>query len=85
MTATTTSPVDALIEAAKRLTHDERVDFFDRFTEVLGENDNDDTPLSAEWMAEIDRRVAEVESGTCELHDWKDVLQEARESLKRPA
>lgn len=85
MAATTTSPVDALIEAAKRLTRDERVAFFDRFTEVLGENDNDDQPLSAEWMAEIDRRVAEVEAGTCELHDWKDVLQEARESLKRPA
>ena len=84
MTATAPSPVDALIEAAKCLTRDEQVDFFDRFAEVLGDHEDDDQPMSPEWMTEIDRRVAEVEAGTCELHDWDDVLKEARQSLKRP-
>jgi len=47
--------------------------------------DDQDVPLSPEWMAEIDRRVVEIEAGTCAMHDWQDVLQETRESLKRPA
>jgi hypothetical protein len=36
--------------------------------------------LSKEWEEELNRRVAEVEAGTAELHDWEDVLREARDS-----
>lgn len=86
MTATTTSPVDALIEAAKRLSHDERVAFFDRFSEVLDEDDrNNESPLSPEWMEEIRRRVADDDAGLTNSYDLEDVLNEARESLKHPA
>ena len=86
MTATTTSPVDSLIEAAKRLTRDERGEFFDRFTEVLGEDESlPDSPLSAEWMDEIRRRGAEEDAGLTETFDLDEVLNEARESLKHPA
>jgi hypothetical protein len=88
MNTSVLSPVDSLLEAAKRLTQEERVAFFDRFSESLDdefENEDEGPPLSPEWMAEIDRRVAEVEAGTCQMHDWQDVLQEARESLQRTA
>jgi hypothetical protein len=80
------SPVDSLIEAAKRLTRDERGEFFDRFTEVLEEDDrNNESPLSPEWMEEIKRRVADDDAGLTENYDLEDVLNEARESLKHPA
>lgn len=88
MNTSVLSPVDSLLEAAKCLTREERVAFFDRLSESLDDefdNEEEGPPLSPEWMAEIDRRVAEVEAGTCRMHDWQDVLLEARESFKRSA
>ena len=86
MTAAVPSPVDSLIEAAKRLTRDERVDFFDRFTEVLGDGEeSESTTLSPEWMAEVNRRIADDEAGLSEWTPAADVLQALRASLKLPA
>lgn len=87
MNATVLSPVDELLEVAKRLSNREQGEFLDRFLDLNYEGDDTDEeqPLSSEWMAEIEHRVAEVEAGTATLRDWQDVLEEARESLKRPA
>lgn len=87
MNTTVLSPVDELLEAAKRLSNREQGEFLDRFLDLNYEGDDTDEehPLSPEWMAEIESRVAEVEAGTATLRDWQDVLEEARESLKRPA
>ncbi|HCN77617.1 MAG TPA: addiction module protein [Verrucomicrobiales bacterium] len=87
MNATVPSPVDELLEAAKRLSNREQGEFLDRFLDLNYEGDDTDEeqPLPPEWMAEIERRVAEVEAGTAILRDWQDVLEEARESLQRPA
>ncbi len=86
MTAAIPSPVDALIEAAKRLTRDEQVAFFDRFTEVLGDDEESESAtLSPEWMAEVNRRIADDEAGLSEWIPAEDVLRDLRASLKRPA
>jgi hypothetical protein len=87
MNATALSPVDSLLEAAKRLTNREQGEFLDRFLDLNydGDDKDEEQALSPEWMVEIDRRVAEVEAGTVTFRDWQDVLQDARESLKRPA
>ncbi|MBK8035842.1 MAG: addiction module protein [Verrucomicrobiaceae bacterium] len=87
MNAAVLSPVDSLLEAAKLLTGREQGEFLDRFLDLNydGDDSDDEQPLSPEWMTEIDRRVDEVEAGTATFREWQDVMQEARESLKRPA
>lgn len=88
MNSAALSPVDELLGAAKRLTREQRLDLYDLLSQELDEDSasaDDALPLSPEWMAEIDRRVAAVEVGTSSLRDWEEILQEARESLKRPA
>ena len=86
MTVDIPSPVDSLIEAAKRLTRDEQVDFFDRFVEVLGDDEESQSnTLSPEWMAEVNRRIADDEAGLAEWIPAEDVLRALRASLKLPA
>jgi hypothetical protein len=86
MTAASPSPVDTLIEAAKRLSRDEQVDFFDRFTEVFGDSEESESAaLSPEWMAEVNRRIADDEAGLSEWTPAEDVLRALRASLKLPA
>lgn len=87
MNATALSPVDTLLEAAKRLTNREQGEFLDRFLELNydGDDSDEEQPLSPEWMAEIKSRIADDEAGLTEWHSIEDVIAEARESLKRPA
>jgi hypothetical protein len=85
MTSTAPSPVDVLLEAAKRLTPVERGEFFDRFTEVLGEDERAEAGvISPEWMEEIKQRVADDEAGLSEWADAEAVVNKLRDSLKRP-
>ncbi len=87
MNATALSPVDSLLEAAKRLTNREQGEFLDRFLDLNfdGDDSDEEQPLSPEWMAEIERRIADDEAGLTQWHPLEEVLAEARESLKRPA
>ncbi len=88
MNATAISPVDSLLEAAKRLTNRECGEFLDRFLEMthpVAEEEEDEQPLSPEWMAEIEQRIADDEAGLTKWYPLEEVLAQARESLKRPA
>ncbi|MBE7493577.1 MAG: addiction module protein [Verrucomicrobiaceae bacterium] len=87
MNATVLSPVDTLLEAAKRLTNREQGEFLDRFLDLSydGADGDEEQPLSPEWKAEIEQRIADDEAGLTQWHPLEDVLAEARESLKRPA
>lgn len=87
MNATALSPVDSLLEAAKHLTNREQGEFLDRFLDLNHgtEDCEDEQPLCPEWMAEIERRIADDEAGLTQWHPLEEILAEARESLKRPA
>jgi hypothetical protein len=87
MNAAVLSPVDTLLEAAKRLTDREQGEFLDRFLDLNYDGDDSDQeqPLSPEWMAEIEQRIADDKAGLTTWHPLEDVIAEARESLKRPA
>ena len=81
------SAVDVLMEAAKLLSPQQRRDFFDRFTEVWDEADDEEngSGLSTEWMKEIQRRIAEDEAGHTTWTDASEVIRAARESLDATA
>jgi hypothetical protein len=67
--------------------HREQGEFLDRFLDLNfdGDDSDEEQPLSPEWMAEIERRIADDEAGLTQWHPLEEVLAEARESLKRPA
>lgn len=88
MNATVISPVEELLEAAKRLTHEQRLDLYDLLSVELdmeSASEDEGPPLSPEWMAEIERRIAEDDAGLTQWHPIEEVLAEGRESLKSPA
>jgi hypothetical protein len=86
MNAPTLLSVETLVEAVKCLSDQERREFRDRMSEVWADEGGDTSViLSAEWMAELHRRAADEDAGLTETYDLDGVLNEARESLRRPA
>lgn len=41
-------------------------------------------PLSDNWMAEIERRLSDLDQGRAELLDFEEVMREAEQTLPRP-
>ena len=71
-----TMQAETLASEALRLSPAERSELADRLIESL-----DHEPLSAEWAAEIDRRVREIESGTLVCRPVEELLAELRGKL----
>ncbi len=87
MNAAVLSPVDTLLEAAKRLTNREQGEFLDRFLDLNydGNDSDEEQPLSPEWMAEIKHRIAQDEAGLSEWIPAEDVICGLRDTLSQPA
>jgi putative addiction module component (TIGR02574 family) len=62
-----------LLSAATQLPVDERMRFIDDLWETIPEQA--EIELSPEWLAEIERRSAEIDAGAAELEDWESVRQ----------
>ena len=64
---------ESVLSAAVQLSVSERL----RLIDDLASSVPDDQPpeLSADWLAEIERRVADLETGTVTAHSWEDVRQ----------
>jgi putative addiction module component (TIGR02574 family) len=64
---------ESVLSAAFELTVPERLRLIDELASTVP----DDQPphLSEAWLAEIERRVAELESGAVEGDSWEDVQQ----------
>ena len=62
---------DAVLSAASQLPVSERLRLIDELTSTVP----DDQPpaLSDEWLAEIERRSAEIDSGEVATKPWEDV------------
>ena len=67
---------EKLASEALRLSPTERSELADRLIDSLGNE-----PLSAEWAAEIDRRVREIENGTVACRPVEELLAELRGKL----
>ncbi|HMP07325.1 MAG TPA: addiction module protein [Lacipirellulaceae bacterium] len=60
-----------LFSAASQLPVELRIRLIDELWETVPEGA--DVELSREWLAEIERRSAEIDAGTAELEDWESV------------
>jgi hypothetical protein len=73
--------VDFLFEAVQTLRIDDQYALYNRMCDVLHggpDSDMDDRPLSPEWTAEIDRRLAAEEAGLAKFYSLEEVMVEAR-------
>ena len=85
MTANPPLTVASFLEVSEQLPIDDQYELLNRLSERLhgGEDENDgEVSLSSEWMEEINRRIAEVESGTAELIPAEQVMAELRAQLR---
>ncbi len=55
--------------------------FEEREQLIAGLLEDDETPLSDEWMAEIDRRIKEIEDGTAKTIPAEEFFAEMRRKL----
>ncbi len=62
----------AVLTAATQLPVADQLRLIDELTSRLPD---DQTPLSEEWLEELDRRVAEIENGTARLVPWEEVRE----------
>ena len=68
-----------IVEAeALKLSAEERVRLADRLLASLGE----DADVDDAWAREVERRIAEIESGRVQLVPAKDAIARARAALK---
>jgi putative addiction module component (TIGR02574 family) len=68
--------VQEVLEAANALSDEGRAQLLDALWQSVSP---DDWPLpSAEWVAEAQRRSAEIDAGQMTTSSWQDVRQRAR-------
>jgi len=75
------STIDALLADAAQLPVADRLELIDALWDTLP--DEALPPLSEEWMAEIQRRSAELAAGTAKTIPWEVVQSEALARLRR--
>lgn len=71
-----TKAVGKILEEAKQLSSDERADLADRLAETLAEEISPE--IESAQLAEVKRRIAEVESGKVSLIPGDDALAHVR-------
>lgn len=85
MIESSTRNVDAMFDAVRQMHINDQYALYSRLYEVLHGGpdgpDVDDERLSPEWIAEINRRVAEEDAGLSESVPWEDVKREMLELL----
>ena len=70
--------VDTLEQEALKLTRDERATLAQRLLASLGEN----AEIEEAWATEINRRIADVESGAVQVIPIAEALAQVRAALK---
>lgn len=76
--------VRAIVEEARKLTHEERLELFDllelEFT--ADEGDGTQAEVEAAWLDEVQRRVADAEKGEITFVDAGDVMAQVRQLIR---
>jgi hypothetical protein len=80
------SNAHAVLEQAKRLTAEERIELARELLASVGEDEEVGTPeeIEAAWDDEIRRRDEQVLGGGGGAHDAEDVLAEAERMIRSP-
>jgi putative addiction module component (TIGR02574 family) len=73
---------DTILGTALSLPRDERAWLAEELIASL--NEHRDAEIEAAWAAEIERRIAEVESGQAETVSWEEASARIRAKLMKP-
>ena len=71
---------DTLLSDASQLPLDERIQLIEALWDTVP--DNAPPPLSDEWLAEINRRSAEYDTGLVQPVPWEQIRADALRRLK---
>jgi putative addiction module component len=76
--------VRAIVEEARKLSPQERLELFDLLEATFAGDEGDGTPekVEAAWLKEVEERVARVERGEAVLVDYEDVMARARRRIR---
>jgi hypothetical protein len=75
--------VRAIVEEARKLTPQERLELFDLLEATFVGDEGDGTPeeVEATWLKEVEERIARVERGESVLVDYEEVMARARRRI----
>lgn len=75
--------VRAIVEEARKLTPQERLELFDLLEAIFVGDEGDGTPeeVEAAWLKEVEERIAGVERGESVLVDYEEVMARARRRI----
>jgi len=73
------SRVDEVLEQALALPEDDRLQLAEALLSSVGPPDA--PPFDPEWLTEVKRRAARIDSGEGKLSSWAEVRARARRSL----
>ena len=74
--------IETFLDAALQLSAEDRLELANALLSSLDATEAE--PLDAEWLAEIDRRYAEVKAGTAITFSWEECRRMARERAGEP-
>ena len=76
--------VRALVEEARKLTPQERLELFDLLEVTFAGDEGDGAPeeIEAAWLEEVEERVARVERGELVLVDYEEAMARARRRIR---
>ncbi len=76
--------VRAIVEEARKLTPQERLELFDLLEATFAGDEGDGTPeeIEAAWLDEVEDRIARIERGESVLVDYEEVMARARRRIR---
>ena len=75
-----TRPAKDIVDAAKRLPENDRLEIVEELLASLEPQSDDD--VDAAWAAEVERRSDEVKQGIVRPIPWADVKSQTRERIR---
>ena len=77
-------PVRAIVEEARKLTAEERLELFDLLEAEFAGDEGDGTPeeVEAAWLEEVQRRIDKDERGETAFVDFDEAMAKARERIR---
>jgi len=76
--------VHAIVEEARKLTPQERLELFDLLEATFVGDEGDGTPeeVEAAWLKEVEERIAKVERGESVSVDHEEAMARARRRIR---
>ena len=76
--------VRAIVEEARKLAPEERLELFDLLDATFADDEGDGTPdeVQAAWLDEVERRAARADRGETRSIDFDEAMARARRRIR---